>query len=389
MKENYFIMYASISLVIVFIGFLLWRILQIKREREFLLYGDLPNIDLYKDFHIAAALHRDLEARSNQAFRERWMNDWREKRRESGIAVALFRAAGDVFTFGQYAKLRHAEKDMEDAAEIFIFIESQINYASTIIKDHIQFCSALLTYAFRIMSAAERITNPHLKSGIALSNQNSSVDIKAISRRVNTLKSGGSRFVDVATAAGAGSATALGLWGAVQIAGHASTGTAMAGLYGAAAHNAGWAWFGGGSLATGGGGMALGHLVLPGVGVAVGLSVLAARLRKEALVLEERFANIREVSGSNIVVLRQMIQVEGRYKTGIQGFQIKLRKFESAVKKSNKALRRFGWISDWKRRRRQAKHGFYYTQDEMDYVEYVASVMDSLLNDLPSSSYTA
>ncbi|MDJ0678191.1 MAG: hypothetical protein QNJ36_22875 [Calothrix sp. MO_167.B42] len=44
--------------------------------------------------------------------------------------------------------------------------------------------------------------------------------------------------------------------------GVASTGTAISGLSGAAATNATLAWLGGGSLASGGGGMALGSLVL-------------------------------------------------------------------------------------------------------------------------------
>lgn len=387
MNENILIMYALVALAFTFVCLLVWTVVRIKRNRHFLLYGDLPDIDFGKQFQIATQLHRNLVNRSDQAFHERWMNDWREKRKESGTTLALFRAAGDVFTGGQSARRRHAEKDVEDATEVFLFVESQIDHASIMIKDHIQFCGALLNYGFQIMSAAERITNPHLKMSITRKSKSSSTPIGAITRRVDTLKAGRSRFVDAATAAGAGSVTALGLWGAVQIAGHASTGTAMAGLYGAAAHSAGWAWFGGGSLATGGGGMALGHLVLPGVGVAVGWAVLVTRFHKEALRLEKISANIHEVNEANINVLCQIIQTEDRYKTGIQKFRIKLRNLEREVKRSNKVLRRFGWASDWRRRRRHAKYGYYYTQAEMDCVERVASAMDSLLNELPSSSY--
>jgi hypothetical protein len=47
--------------------------------------------------------------------------------------------------------------------------------------------------------------------------------------------------------------------------GVASTGTALSGLSGAAAHSAFMAWLGGGSLAIGGGGMALGTIVFGGV----------------------------------------------------------------------------------------------------------------------------
>jgi hypothetical protein len=62
-----------------------------------------------------------------------------------------------------------------------------------------------------------------------------------------------------AYAAGQGTVTLIGLFGT------ASTGTAIGGLSGAAAWNATLAWLGGGSLAVGGGGMALGSLVLGGI----------------------------------------------------------------------------------------------------------------------------
>lgn len=63
----------------------------------------------------------------------------------------------------------------------------------------------------------------------------------------------------------AGVSTALGTWALVSSIGTASTGTAIAGLSGAAATNATLAWLGGGVLAAGGGGMAAGTVVLGGI----------------------------------------------------------------------------------------------------------------------------
>lgn len=63
----------------------------------------------------------------------------------------------------------------------------------------------------------------------------------------------------------AGTATAAGVYGAVGALGAASTGTAISALSGAAASNATLAWLGGGAIAAGGGGMALGALVLGGL----------------------------------------------------------------------------------------------------------------------------
>ncbi|MFT8323411.1 MAG: hypothetical protein ABF649_21350, partial [Bacillus sp. (in: firmicutes)] len=70
----------------------------------------------------------------------------------------------------------------------------------------------------------------------------------------------------------AGVGTAVGAWALVSTIGTASTGTAIAGLSGVAATNATLAWFGGGSLAVGGGGIAAGTAVLGGI---VAIPVLA------------------------------------------------------------------------------------------------------------------
>ncbi len=62
-----------------------------------------------------------------------------------------------------------------------------------------------------------------------------------------------------------GGTTAIGAWGLVSLIGSASTGTAISSLSGVAATNATLAWFGGGSLATGGAGMVGGFWVLGGI----------------------------------------------------------------------------------------------------------------------------
>ena len=54
------------------------------------------------------------------------------------------------------------------------------------------------------------------------------------------------------------------IWGVMAL-GTASTGAAIGGLTGVAATNATLAWLGGGALAAGGGGMALGSMVLGGI----------------------------------------------------------------------------------------------------------------------------
>ena len=96
---------------------------------------------------------------------------------------------------------------------------------------------------------------------------------------------------------------AAGYGGAMTVAssvGIASTGTAISGLSGAAATNATLAWLGGGSLATGGGGMALGSVVLGGITVGpalmIGGFVFAGEQEKALTEAREYQAKVNEAT---------------------------------------------------------------------------------------------
>ncbi len=93
-------------------------------------------------------------------------------------------------------------------------------------------------------------------------------------------------FMEGAKAAGAAVAGYGGALGVATSIGAASTGTAISSLSGAAAWNATLAWFGGGAIAAGGGGMALGTLVLGGITVLPALAIggfFAAREGEKAM----------------------------------------------------------------------------------------------------------
>ena len=83
--------------------------------------------------------------------------------------------------------------------------------------------------------------------------------MKKISMSASEVLGGGVASLTSGALAGAG------IYGSVMTLGAASTGTAIASLSGVAATNATLAWLGGGSLAAGGGGMALGTTVLGGL----------------------------------------------------------------------------------------------------------------------------
>lgn len=73
--------------------------------------------------------------------------------------------------------------------------------------------------------------------------------------------------------AGGGAAVAFGAYNGTMMLATASTGTAISTLSGAAATNATLAWLGGGSIAAGGGGMALGTAILGGIAAGPALAI--------------------------------------------------------------------------------------------------------------------
>lgn len=109
-------------------------------------------------------------------------------------------------------------------------------------------------------------------------------------------------------------AAAAGYGGAMSLAtsvGVASTGTLIGSLSGAAAWNATLAWLGGGSLAAGGGGMALGSLVLGGItigpAVLIGGFVLAGEGEKALIKAREYEAQVNTAI-ANIEAAKDFMQ---------------------------------------------------------------------------------
>jgi hypothetical protein len=138
----------------------------------------------------------------------------------------------------------------------------------------------------------------------------------------------------------------------------------MAGLHGAAASSAGWAWFGGGSLAARGGGMALRHFVLPGIGTAVAVAVSAGLAHSEANKILKACEELESANNKNTIVLKQVnsdMEATRRVEDKLSHWDKYL---ADELKAARHQLFRFGILSHIRRILRYLFRGSYYASDD-------------------------
>ncbi|BEG57195.1 hypothetical protein NHP21005_08830 [Helicobacter sp. NHP21005] len=201
-----------------------------------------------------------------------------------------------------------AYKDTKEAEDLHDRAQSRYRRAERELKEEQEGAQR----AFESLGALqERIVNTSLErfkeivDKLKISNDTSWQDILS-KESLQHLVSVRNAIVDLGTALSSvmGSATAgamagFGAWGLAGLVGSASTGTALSALGGAAATNATLAWFGGGSLAAGGLGMAGGAWVLGGIVaapvIAVAASVFASKAEERKYNAQSYYSSVRAV----------------------------------------------------------------------------------------------
>ena len=155
---------------------------------------------------------------------------------------------------------------------------------------------------------------------------------------------------------GAGALLGWGAYGGVMALGTASTGAAIGGLTGVAATNATLAWLGGGALAAGGGGMALGSMVLGGIiagpALLVAGGIFGAKAKEK---LNNAYSNLAEARKISEELKTAEIELNIIRKKATQFDRVLeklVRQFEYTIKKMEDLTNR---EVDWKRYSDQEK----------------------------------
>ena len=178
----------------------------------------------------------------------------------------------DIVTIGGHGRLKEARFKYEQTYSVYV---SKFNESIDIRNDINNNLNEVGRLTYNILLELEK-SQKLLKQSVKRSRDNRSIrDLNSTYSEIDYLKNVAEEksHTGIALIQGTtvGGLAAIGSWTLVSMFGTASTGTAIASLSGAAAHNSILAWFGGGAIAAGGGGMAAGTVV---VGAIVALPII-------------------------------------------------------------------------------------------------------------------
>jgi hypothetical protein len=304
-----------------------------------------------------------------------------------GFWMGTLKIVQDVTSFGGTVRLRQNKEKLAELQAIYDRVRLQISDCNAELATTVRRLQRLISSSESRIRKAEKILNPlrakgnfAVASGLAFGRNPTPLATGKIASVSSETNDNLTTLAPTVVGAGAGTATAVGSWGAVQILAHASTGTAMAGLHGAAASSAGWAWFGGGSLAAGGGGMALGHLVLPGIGTAVAIAVSSTMSHREANKLAKYCEELETVNRKNNSVL-SLAKADLLRLNLLEPKLLAEDQFLShALRQARRRLFRFGYFSHLWRLLTYRFRGYYYKKDEFIYIDQLGSAMLKFMN---------
>ncbi|KYM38813.1 hypothetical protein [Fusobacterium necrophorum] len=177
----------------------------------------------------------------------------------------------------------------------------------------------------------------------------------------------------------AGIGTAVGTWALVSTYGAASTGTAIASLSGAAATNATLAWLGGGSLAAGGGGMAMGSVVLGGIVAIPALAITGIfshlKANKKIKEIEEKIYEVREATYKIKDNISGMEFAEKRASEIIDSLEKGKEVFENELKKSYNNIYPIPFFSAlFKSIKKNIFRKSYFTTNDLNEIKHIGEI---------------
>jgi hypothetical protein len=300
--------------------------------------------------------------------------------------MGFWKGVQNVVTFGGASRVEAAKANLQLEQNRYATLLSRIEMGNVKIRASISRLRSKFARTKRNLRRARRILFPTCMGTLSTSQSLPSSSLRPgllapPIRKNNQHISNKQLDRIIATGCGAGTLAAITAWQGVQFAGTASTGASIAGLHGIAASNAGWAQFGGGSLATGGGGMAIGHILLPAAGVVVCIATSSVMAHKKANEINRLCDQFRLANEKNTSIQTDVQANVRLLELAESNFNQADKKLHSAVRNARKRLFRFGFFSAVYRYMRFRLKGIYYTSDE----KYVIERLDGAISEFMAS----
>ncbi len=199
----------------------------------------------------------------------------------------------NIVSIGGHARLRDAVHRYEDTYDLYAmeFNDFVDHYAALI--DNLNALGRKTKQSMTVLRGCQQLLEMpihfEISSNTAHQFNDTLYQIRRYATGVNSSESTGVVLMQGSTIGGL---AAVGSWSLVSMLGSASTGAAISGLYGTAATNATLAWFGGGALAAGGGGMAAGAMTLGAIVAAPLVAFTVYKTHSKASEVEQKISDI-------------------------------------------------------------------------------------------------
>lgn len=204
----------------------------------------------------------------------------------------------DFVTFGASARVRKSKENYKECLRKYSKLYNKMETRRAEVNANLKVLVEEKIASLRSLKKIERISKNLIgkdrKFNIDGLNLAEYENFKTIEKTISM----GDAAINTVKGTISGISTGVGAWALVSTFGTASTGTAISSLSGVAATNATLAWFGGGSIASGGLGMAGGSLIFGGIVVVPALLLTGAfnhlKANKDIKKIEEEIFRVEK-----------------------------------------------------------------------------------------------
>ncbi|NGM85606.1 hypothetical protein G5B47_24715 [Paenibacillus sp. 7124] len=286
----------------------------------------------------------------------------------------------NVTTFGAAGRIERKEEEFEDLRERYESLYEQMENKRHEVNAILQEVIKIKVKAVKSLSKINQISKNLKGREREYIFREIGSDFESVNfNQINSTVSAGQVALNATKGISAGVGSALGAWALVSTLGTASTGTAIAGLSGAAATNATLAWFGGGALAAGGGGIAAGTAVLGGIVAVPALILMGAfshvQASKKIKQIEQEMHKILKAMDQIEANLLNMRLIQDRAAELIPSIEKARIVFIGELKRTHRELNRlFGLVNLIRWFRSKVLKKSYYTGDDLKKIAYIGGI---------------